>query len=271
MTLRTLHALALTAAALSAGAPVTAQTFMEDPISARIIPGWDLPDGRHVAGLELVLDPGWKTYWRAPGDAGIPPSFDWRRARNIGDVEVTWPTPEVHWQNGMRSIGYDGRIVIPLTVQPRRDGEMRLRGRMDLGVCADVCMPHSLDIDATLTPGNTERVGAIAAALADQPYSGEEAGLRAAVCTMRPTEDGMRLEARLALPAEARGDVVIIEPGIPGAWVSEADVRRDGGWLIATSEVVHTSGQAFAVDRSAVTITVLGGSYAVEIEGCSAG
>ncbi|MEO0938999.1 MAG: protein-disulfide reductase DsbD domain-containing protein [Pseudomonadota bacterium] len=263
-------AIAVCLAALSAGSLAAREPF-DDPIAARIIPGWDLPDGRHVAGLELVLEPGWKTYWRSPGDAGIPPSFDWGRARNVRGVEVSWPTPDVHWQNGMRSIGYDGRVVIPLTVAPRRGGDMRLRGRMDLGVCADVCMPHSINLDAVLSPGSTARVGAIAAALADQPYSGAEAGVRAAVCALRPTDDGIRLEARLALPAEARGDVVVIEPGVADVWVSEAEVRREDGWLVAASDLVHTSGRAFAIDRGAVTITVLGGSYAVEISGCSAG
>jgi len=263
----------LAAALLCAGLalPLAAREPWDDPVTARIIPGWDLPDGRHVAGLELVLEPGWKTYWRSPGDAGIPPSFDWRRARNVGGVAVTWPTPEVHWQNGMRSIGYDGRVVIPLTITPRRDGQMRLRGRMDLGVCADVCMPHSLDIDATLTRGQTAPVAAIAAALAEAPYSAREAGVRAAICTLRPTADGMRIEARLNLPAEARGDGAVIEPGVPGVWVSEAQVARQGGWLVASSELVQTTGRPFAVDRSAVTITVLGGSYAVEVKGCSAG
>ncbi|MEL7099076.1 MAG: protein-disulfide reductase DsbD domain-containing protein [Pseudomonadota bacterium] len=257
------------AAALAA--PLFAREPFDDPVTARVIAGWDLPDGRHVAGLELVLDPGWKTYWRSPGDAGIPPSFDWRRARNVGTVEVTWPTPEVHWQNGMRSIGYDGRVVIPLTITPRRDGQIRLRGRMDLGVCADVCMPHSLDIDAMLAPGQTAPVAAIAAAMAEAPYSAQEAGVRAAVCSLRPTGDGMRIEARLSLPAEARGDVVVIEPGVPGVWVSEADVHREGQWLVAASELVHGSGRPFAVDRGGVTITVLGGAYAVEIKGCTAG
>lgn len=254
--------------------PVAAQSHepFQDPVSARLIPGWDLPDGRHVAGLELTLAPGWKTYWRAPGDAGIPPSFDWSRARNVDEVEVSWPTPEIHWQYGMRSIGYDGRVVIPLTVQPRRAGrDIRLRGRMHLGVCSDVCMPHALDINGTLAPGNTAPVPTIASALAAVPYSAAEAGVRAATCTLSPTSRGLQLEARVALPSTGRDEIAVIEPNLSEVWVSEAKTRRTGEWLIATSELIHQRGAPFALNRGAVTITVLGGSYAVEINGCTAG
>ncbi|MDO5529308.1 MAG: hypothetical protein Q4F71_07880, partial [Paracoccus sp. (in: a-proteobacteria)] len=51
--------------------------------SARLLPGWVDADGRRITALELVLAPGWKTYWRSPGDAGIPPSFDWRGAEEV--------------------------------------------------------------------------------------------------------------------------------------------------------------------------------------------
>ncbi|MEM8578585.1 MAG: protein-disulfide reductase DsbD domain-containing protein [Pseudomonadota bacterium] len=253
--------------------PVTAQSRepFADPISARIIPGWDLPDGRHVAGLELVLKPGWKTYWRSPGDAGIPPEFDWSRARNVGAVQVDWPTPEIHIQNGLRSIGYDGRVVIPLTVTPRRSGAIRLRGRMHLGVCADVCMPHAIDLDGALPRGNGTPVPAVASALAALPYSAEEAGVRAATCRLRPTDRGVMLEARVALPRTGRGEIAVIEPNVADVWTSEARVHRADGWLIAVSELVHNRGKPFAIDRSDVVITVLGGQFAVEIEGCTAG
>jgi len=259
------------AAALALPAAGQSREPFDDPVTARVISGWDLPDGRHVAGLELVLEPGWKTYWRSPGDAGIPPTFNWSRARNVADIEVQWPTPEIHMQNGMRSIGYDGRVVIPLTIQPRRDGAVRLRGRMDLGVCSDVCMPHSLDIDGMLSPGETTPVPAIASALAALPYSADEAGVTSATCRVSPTDKGLRIEARIALPSTGRGEIAVIEPNVADVWTSEAKVKRSGPWLIAASDLVHHRGAPFALDRSAVTITVLGGSYAVEINGCTSG
>ena len=55
----------------------------ENPVAARILPGWERPDGTRIIGVELTLAPGWKTYWRAPGDSGIPPRFDWSGSRKF--------------------------------------------------------------------------------------------------------------------------------------------------------------------------------------------
>ena len=130
---------ALVLAPLIAMTGVSPAMAQESPISGRIIQGWTLPDGRMVAGLDLQLQPGWKTYWRAPGDAGIPPQFDWSRARNVGRIDITWPTPHVFHQNGMRSIGYKDHVVIPLHIQQgtgplrapaRRNGSGRLLGHL---------------------------------------------------------------------------------------------------------------------------------------------
>ena len=65
--------------------------------------------------------------------------------------------------------------------------------------------------------------------------------------------------------------MVVIEPGRPGFWVSEADTRRSGDTLTAVADLVPTSGGALAIDRSKVVLTVLGRSRAVEIKGCTPG
>ena len=63
----------------------------------------------------------------------------------------------------------------------------------------------------------------------------------------------------------------MIEPGVPDVWVSEAATTRSGNTVVAVSEMMHTEGGAFAIDRSNVRITILGGSYAVDVRGCTAG
>ena len=70
---------------LLTAAPAFAQDFPagEMPpglVSARLMPGWVTPDGARMTALQVELEPGWKTYWRSPGDAGIPPHFDWQAA-----------------------------------------------------------------------------------------------------------------------------------------------------------------------------------------------
>ncbi|MEL7014329.1 MAG: protein-disulfide reductase DsbD domain-containing protein, partial [Pseudomonadota bacterium] len=74
------------------GTQVAAQSI-EDAIEARLLTGWRAADGSHIAALQIDLAPGWTTYWRAPGDAGIPPYFDWHASENLSSVDVEWPSP----------------------------------------------------------------------------------------------------------------------------------------------------------------------------------
>jgi DsbC/DsbD-like thiol-disulfide interchange protein len=78
-----------------------------------------MENGGHMAAVELQLAPGWKTYWRSPGDAGIPPSFDWSGSENVKSVRLHWPAPEVFEANGMQTIGYHERLVLPVEITPR--------------------------------------------------------------------------------------------------------------------------------------------------------
>lgn len=264
-----LRALALAAAALLP-APLAAQAALSDLVRLTVLDGGRTPDGRHLAALRLDLAEGWKTYWRTPGNAGIPPSFDWRGARNVGAVAVTWPTPVVFDQSGLRSVGYAGALVLPVSVTPDRAGRpMRLAGRMDFGICREICIPARLDFSRDLDPA-APRDPAIAAALAARPYSASEARVTRATCRIEPVADGLRVTARLTLPPTGGTEYAVIEPGLPGVWASEAEVTRDGKTLTAISDMVHIDGAAFALDRGALRITVLGNARAVDIRGCRA-
>lgn len=226
-----------------------------------------------MAGLELRLAPGWKTYWRAPGDGGIPPSFDWSGSENLASARVLWPQPQVFHLNGLRSIGYVGDVVLPVEVTPRDPSRpVRLRAAVDLGVCRDVCVPAELTLDARLD-GAGAADPAIRAALADRPATAREAGLSGVACEVEPIRDGLRVRASMTLPARARGkpaEAVVIEPPQPGIWVSEAEVTRKGDRLTAVAEMVDDSGSPFALDRSRITLTILDARGAIEHPGCPA-
>lgn len=262
--MRTLAALALLAATPAVAEPP------ESVVTAEVLPGWRAADGTLMAGLRLTLAPGWHTYWRAPGDAGIPPLFDWAGSENLKAVDVLWPTPVVFSQNGMESIGYLDQIVLPLELTPAADGPVRLRGEVDLGVCDDICVPAHLTVDAAL-PADGPRNPQIIAALIDQPLTAAEAGAGAVTCRTDPAADGLRLTARLALPPTGGAETVVIETGDPGLYVSPAEVTRQGNTLTAVSDVMEMGGDAFALDRSSLRITVLGADRAVDIRGCAAG
>lgn len=241
------------------------------PVAGEVIPGWVMKDGSRMAGLRLTLSPGWKTYWRAPGDAGIPPEFDWSASRNLKAISVNWPTPKVFDQNGMRSVGYEDTLVIPLHIEPQRDEKpVTLKATLEMGVCADVCVPHTMQFEANISTDSLTPTPAIAAALAQRPYTSDEAGVTAAQCLISPTKDGLRIEARITMPSAGGSEYVVIEPGQDNVWVSEAKTKRNGRTVTAISEMVHIEGGPIALDRSNVRITVLGSKYAVDVKGCTA-
>ncbi|WP_271948512.1 protein-disulfide reductase DsbD domain-containing protein [Ruegeria faecimaris] len=236
-----------------------------------ILDGGRTANGAYLGALRVTLQDGWKTYWRAPGDAGIPPQFDWKRSTNVGSVSITWPAPDVFDQNGLQSIGYENQMVLPVEISPKNPAKpVRLKGTVDLGVCKDVCIPERLGFDHTLN-AEAERNPAIAAALAKRPYSAKEAQVANSRCHLTPTFDGMQIEARVTMPSAGGREVAVIEPGNPELWASQTDTKRQGGTLVATSEVINASGGPFALDRSKIRITVLGANHAVDILGCSAG
>jgi DsbC/DsbD-like thiol-disulfide interchange protein len=265
---RTLTCLALIAALAT---PAVAQERLEDIVRIEVLDGGTTARGTHRAALHLTLAEGWKTYWRAPGDAGIPPRFNWRGSRNLAAMAITWPTPKVFDQNGMRSIGYAHQLVLPLEITTKTPGQaIRLKGEIEIGVCKDVCVPATLNIDHPLN-AKAGRNPAIAAAMAQRPFSEKEAGVTSARCSMVPTRHGMQIEAHIAMPHSGGTEVAVIEPGNPQIWASEATTRRDGNTLIAVSELIHVDQGSFVLDRSAIRITVLGDRHAVDIRGCTPG
>ncbi|MDR5653377.1 protein-disulfide reductase DsbD family protein [Xinfangfangia sp. LG-4] len=241
-------------------------------MAAEMLPGWRTAEGRHMAALRIDLAPGWKTYWRAPGDAGVPPVFDWQGSENLRGVEVHWPRPEVFRLNGMQTIGYSRQLVLPVEVLPRDPGApVRLTANVDLGVCNTVCVPATVSVAADLPVRGGTADPAIRAALDAAPESPRQAGVQALGCRIEPMADGLRVTAVIDMPRlPGRAETAVLEPGDPDIWVSEAATRREGGRLVATSEMVAPDGLPFFLDRSRLTITVIGQGRAVEIRGCPA-
>ncbi|WP_146346520.1 protein-disulfide reductase DsbD domain-containing protein [Phaeobacter marinintestinus] len=263
--------LAACAALVFPSTDVRAGSELDGLVQVEVLDGGMTRDGTYMTALRLTLSQGWKTYWRAPGDAGIPPSFNWRGSRNVGAVAITWPEPEVFLTNGLRTIGYSNELVLPVEVTPSKDGTpVRLKGRMDIGLCSDVCIPGSVDFDHRLDAG-AGRNPAIVAAMAQRPYTASEAGVKSTTCTLSPTPDGMRVEARITMPSAGGTEIAVIEPGDPRLWAAESATHRAGNVLVTSTELIRDTGGSFAIDRSQIRITVLGKSHSVDIRGCSAG
>lgn len=257
--------------ALAAPAGAEPPPRAADMVQAEILPGWR-QGGTHLAGLRLRLAPKWKTYWRSPGEAGVPPVFDFSASENLAGAEVLWPAPQRFSLNGLRTLGYAQEVVLPIRVTPRDAGrEVRLAGQVELGLCRDICLPVTLGLDARLPAGARAHDPAIAAALAALPRPGAEAGLSALRCRVEPIRDGLRLTAEMDLPPQGGEELAVIETADPAIWVGEAETRRSGRRLTAAADLVPPSGAPFLLDRSGLRLTVVGESGTVDIAGCPAG
>lgn len=95
-----------------------------------------------LLGLHISMLPGWKTYWRSPGDAGLPPQFNWSGSSNIGEVTVLWPKPESFETAGLKTWGYKEEVVLPLRITvPKKNEDVFLNLEIFYGVCEEVCIP----------------------------------------------------------------------------------------------------------------------------------
>ncbi|MGN6097525.1 MAG: protein-disulfide reductase DsbD domain-containing protein [Bosea sp. (in: a-proteobacteria)] len=122
----------------------------------RLIAGPTTPTGKQRVGVEIAMSPGYKTYWRSPGQFGVPPAFDWTGSTNIGGLDVRWPVPERFQDSAGYSIGYVGEVVIPVSVQPVDPTRpVMVTLKLDYAVCEKICIPVKGEASLWLEPGVT--------------------------------------------------------------------------------------------------------------------
>lgn len=250
--------------ALSAGA----QTILQPgpaPAQVSLQAGWAEPDGRRVAALRMELAPGWKTYWRRPGAAGIPPRFDWTGSSNVADLLIVWPTPEIFDSFGMLTIGYHDRMVLPLAIIPEDPARpIRIRLALEYGVCAEICVPASAELALDIAPGaKADGEALIRAALEAAPERAGRGGLTAARCDFRPEDNAF--EARLAFDAPLSGAPPLVVAEAEGLSVGVLESSFEGGEVVARGEARAARGW---VARDAFRLTILGGERALVLDGC---
>lgn len=232
-------------------------------VSAELMPGWTTAEGHRMTALRLELEPGWKTYWRSPGDAGVPPRFDWQGSQNLGTARVLWPRPEVIDSGGERTLGYHDRLVLPIEITPADPGQpIEPRVVVDFGLCLDICVPAQVVLTAP-PPGDAPDP-AIQAALARQPRVSDQQP----DCRVQPIKDGMQVTATLPEAESTRGEDVAMELADEDIWVSAPQTSSTGGRMVAQADFVAASGKPFPLDPAALRLTLIGTDDAVEFTGC---
>jgi DsbC/DsbD-like thiol-disulfide interchange protein len=124
-----------------------------------------------LGGIAFQLQPGWKTYWRTPGDSGVPPRFDFSKSENVDAVTVLWPAPTKFDDGaGGHSLGYHNQIVLPLRIVAKNaDKPVKLRADINYAVCEKICIPVDANAELAFTSVASTQDSVLFAALDTVP------------------------------------------------------------------------------------------------------
>ncbi|MGH8799182.1 MAG: protein-disulfide reductase DsbD family protein [Casimicrobiaceae bacterium] len=137
--------------AVAHAAPVRTAHVEAELVSDRsaLVPGQPL-----TVALHLVMDRGWHTYWRNPGDSGLPTTLAWKLPVGVSAGPVQWPAPRALPVGPLLNYGYEGEVLLLTDVAAAADagGEspVTLNARADWLVCKEICIPEGADLTLTL-------------------------------------------------------------------------------------------------------------------------
>jgi DsbC/DsbD-like thiol-disulfide interchange protein len=142
----------------------------DNRFAIRLIAGPAGSDGVLKAGAEITLAPGWKTYWRYPGDSGVPPRLDFSGSSNLKSATVLWPAPRRFADGSGTSIGYTQNVIFPLVVTPVDPTQpVNLRLKLEYAACEKLCVPAEGNAELTLPVKSPSQALRLAAAEASVP------------------------------------------------------------------------------------------------------
>ncbi|GAB4518312.1 MAG: protein-disulfide reductase DsbD family protein [Roseibium sp.] len=206
--------------------------------AVRLIADGPMKDGHYRAGLEFLLEAGWHTYWRYPGEAGIPPQISIEGSANVKDIEVLYPAPERYSDGFSESIVYHDGVVLPLRIVPAEpDRAVSLQVEVFFGICNEICVPGEAALSLQLSGGSDE--DALAGRLIQRdldrvPRSADGDGLHISSVTQANAGGSLTIEARVGEAA----DLDLFAAGPEGSYIGlPKPADRNGGlavWTLST-------------------------------------
>jgi DsbC/DsbD-like thiol-disulfide interchange protein len=233
-------------------------------------------DGVVRAGVEIRIAAGWKTYWRYPGDSGVPPVFDFSKSENAKSVSILWPAPHRFEYEGGASIGYKGDVMFPIHVvaeNPRRPVTLRLA--IEYAVCEKLCIPargqavlELASASSTNGPASSPNDSRLAVAEAHVPKParvGETATLGIAAVRREPGQPHPRIVVEVTAPAGAAVD--LFAEGPTAEWALPLPEPVPGAPAGRRWFAFDLDGEPLGVDPTgaALHFTLVSGDNAVEV------
>jgi DsbC/DsbD-like thiol-disulfide interchange protein len=232
--------------------------------SVRLVAG-GLSEGVRRAGVEIELKSGWKTYWRYPGDAGVPPRFDWSRSDNLAEARVDWPAPRAFETEGLVSIGYTDRVLFPVHVKAKDAARpVHLRLTLDYAVCEKLCVPAFAEVDLIVSAAGGGHDAPIRAALERVPRRDGDPRLALRSVAIDRSATPARVVVEVA-GDPALGPVSAFVEGPSSDWALPVpQVEPAGPGLSRLAFTLDGAPNATATRGARLTLTLSAGPLAVE-------
>jgi DsbC/DsbD-like thiol-disulfide interchange protein len=247
---------------LAASAPVAAHAasspwFETDGARLRLVTV-AAPDAEGaVRGvLQIALEPGWKTYWKDPGDAGIPPQIDISASMNVAGADIFFPPPQRFDDGISHWAGYGASVSLPVRFRVTDPGRFTaIDADVFLGVCKEVCVP----VQARLSVAPDDGFGDEAAVVAGFAALPTQASSDFGIVAMRDAGSELVAEARLPEGTDPPELFVVT----PSGWGLKPPVaERDGDRTVFRIPILDrpkTTGDTVEIEY---TLVVAGKSVA---------
>ncbi|KPD24381.1 protein-disulfide reductase DsbD family protein [Idiomarina zobellii] len=193
--------------------------------------------------LHVELDEGWKTYWRSPGEGGIPPTFDWSESSNINDIEWRWPVPSRYSIQGIDTVGYQGSLTFPLMIQLSPDArQAQISGTLTMSSCTTVCVltdyPIDLHVDLDTLTVDSDRAFAFNPAMGKVPREYDSNNVKQAIWS----DANQRVQLTIERDSGWQEPQLFIHSNneaLADAEFSSPNIQVEGNTLTANIDVSH--------------------------------
>jgi DsbC/DsbD-like thiol-disulfide interchange protein len=239
--------------------------------SVRLIAG-SRSGGVLLGGIGFQLEPGWKTYWRTPGDSGVPPRIDFSKSDNVDSVKILWPVPTKFPDGaGGVSFGYKNQVTLPLRIIAKSpDKPVTLRATISYAVCEKLCIPVEAQAELAFVSVASTEDGAISAALDTVPKPAK-VGDAGPISVREVRREGNMVEVDVAVPDDKNAtgkdrDIQLFVEGPTPEWALPVPklVKREASIQRFAFELDGLPSGASA-DGATLKLTVAGPGGAYEV------
>ena len=225
-------------------------------------------------GLQFQLQPGWKIYWRSPGDAGFPPTVKWDGSRNLAGAGIRWPAPVRFSVLGLETLGYKEEVVFPIAASAVTTLEaVSVKAKVRYLTCNDICIPYEANLSMHLPAGDigpSKHGHLIDRFRASVPGDGSAHGLK--IDTLRSLKDGQGMRLQLVASAQtAFTQPDVFFEGAPGLTFGKPNVNMINGRSRALIDVSVdgldglNDDKGPTLDNRTFVVTLVDGKRAAEL------